>query len=307
VCMNRDAALARLAARQYGLFTIQQATRLGMTGNMLTRRVRDGLIERREPGVYAFTSVPPSWHQSVLAAAWAEKGFASLRTAAALWQFDGCRPGIIEISTERWHRRPNRSVRVHETRRLPPDDTAEVDGIPVTTRARTIVDLAAVVPAERVEEAMDGALNRREVAAEAIWECIERLENPGRPWVTVVRRLVAPKLGIATVLPNVFERRLLEVLRSGGAPLPEAQVEIREPDGAFVARVDWLFPKQRVVIECDSEEWHGGWRRRKADMRRDRRLAALGYIVLHVSWEDLVLHPEQVVADVLGALARVPA
>lgn len=305
--MNRDAEIARLAARRYGLFTLQQATDAGLTRNMLTRRVRDGLIERREPGVYAFASAPKTWHQSALVAAWAERGYASHRTAAALWQFDGFRPGIVEVLTERWRRRPNRSVRVHETRLLLPVDVDEVDGIPVTSRARTLVDLGAVVPASRVEEAFDGALNRKQVSPEVVWECVERLDNPGRPWVADIRRFVAGRLGIVQVLPNVFERKLFAVLEAAGLPLPVPQVEVRRPDGTLVGRVDWLFPIEKVVIECDSEEWHGGWRRRKRDMRRDRQLIALGYVVLRVSWEDLVDFPDQLVSDVLGALARIPA
>jgi hypothetical protein len=305
--MDADAALARLAARRYGLFRLQDARCVGVTSDMLTKRVRDGVIERPEPGIYRFVSAPPTWHQSVLAACWAERGVASHRTAAALWQFDGCRPGLVEVLTERWRRRPNRSVRVHETRLLPDVDLDEVDIIPVTSRARTIVDLGACLPPQRVEEALDGALNRKEVTPEAVWECVERLDSPGRPWVAVTRRLVARRLGLESVLPNVFERKLFTVLELAGIRPPEAQVEIRRPDGTTIGRVDWLYARERVVIECDSEQWHGGWRRRKADIRRDRQLAALGYTVLRVTWEDLIDFPHQVVADVLGALSRIVA
>jgi hypothetical protein len=289
------------------MFTLQDAAKCGVSGDMLTKRVRDGVIERREPGVYCFTSAGRSWHQSVLVACEAERGVASHRTAGALWQLDGCKQGLVEVLTERWRRRPNRSVKVHETRSLEPHDVSEVGGIPVTSAARTLVDLPAVVPVPRVEQAMDDGLNRKLVTPESIWECVERLENPGRPWVAVTRRLVARRLGIETVLPNVFERKLLDILVSAGLPLPESQAEIRDATGTFVARVDWLFRAQGIVIECDSELWHGSWRQRKADMRRDRQLIALGYIVLRVSWEDLVLYPEQVVADVLAALSRIPA
>jgi very-short-patch-repair endonuclease len=77
-------------------------------------------------------------------------------------------------------------------------------------------------------------------------------------------------------------------------------------EGTLIGRVDWLLD-QRLVLECDSERWHGSWQRRKADLRRDRRLAALGYCVLRFSWEDLIPHRDQVIAYVRGAIRAASA
>ena len=84
-------------------------------------------------------------------------------------------------------------------------------------------------------------------------------------------------------------------------------MQIRTPDGRLLGRVDWLFPVTKVVLQCDSFEWHGQWVRRKADLRLDRQLTALGYRVLRVSWEDLTECAPQLVRDVAGALTAASA
>jgi hypothetical protein len=297
--MRPDEAIARIAADQYGLFTTTQAKSAAMTATMLRRRREAGVIERTQPGVWRMVAAPETWEQLVLAAAFAERALASHRTAAALWPLDSFRPGIVEVLTERWKRRPSRSFRVHETRTLDPEDRAVVRGIPVTSKARTVVDLAAVVPLFRVEHALD----THGVDPEEVWECTERLLSRGRPHVFEVRKLVAARLGRESVAPNAFEKLLLGLLRRSGIELPEPQVVIVRPDGTFLARVDWCFARAKVVIECDSYLQHGQWVRRKRDLRRDRELTALGHRVLRVSWEDLTELPEQTIADIAGVLA----
>lgn len=304
--MNPDEAVARMAADQHGIFTNRQARAAGMSPTMLATRRRRGLVVLVEPGVYRMAGAPVSWLQRAFAATLTELGVASHRTAAALWEFDGCQPGIIEVLTPRWRRRPNRSVRIHETGALPDGDTDQVGCVPVTSRERTLVDLAAVVPPARVELALDGVLTQHQTTAERVWECVERLDGRGRPWVAVTRRLVAARLGQPQVQPNTFEKALLRCLRDAGVPLPEPQVEIRDLDGSLIGRVDWLL-RPKLVIECDSERWHGGWRQRQRDIRRDRRLVGLGYIVLRFSWDDVINHPEQVAADVVAALLALSA
>jgi very-short-patch-repair endonuclease len=305
--MEADGEIGRIAARQRGVFTTAQARGVGLSSDMLTTRVRRGQIDRIEPGVYRIAGAPPTWEQAVLIACLAERGWASHRTAAALWELEGCRRGVVEVVTRRWSRRPNRSVRVHETRRLEEVDLTELDGIPVTSCERTVVDLGAVVPAERVTVAYHDALNRRLVTPESTWRCLEPLDVRGRPWVPHVRRLVARTLGVDEVLPNVFERRLAEVLTRAGLPEPTAQVEIRRPDGTFVARVDAAYLDVNLLMECDSERWHGSWVRRKEDLRRDRELLALGYRVLRFSWEDLTSRPAEVVRHVVAARSALSA
>lgn len=295
--MKPDEHLMRLAAVRHGAFSLDQARAVGMSSDMLTNRVARAMVVRDEPGVYRFAAAPQTWKQRVYIATLAEHGYASIRTAGALWPLDGCRPGIIEVTTERWRRRPNPSIRVHETRLLHEDDLAEIDGIPVLSRERAVVDLAMVLPAHRVEMAMDTC----GVDLDRMWECVERLDSPGRPWVAIPRRLLASRLGRDGVPPNLFENRLFRLLARAALPTPEPQVEIRRTDGSVIRRVDWLLPSCSVVLECDSYLWHGAWRRRKRDIRTDRELTALGYRVVRITWDDLEDEPS-LLADLKGAI-----
>jgi hypothetical protein len=303
--MKRDTELRVWAAEHRGVFRTADARRLGLTPRMLTSRRHAGEIERVEPGVWRFVAAPRTWEQRVLAGAWSERGWAGFRTGAALWRFDGCRPGIVEVLVERWRRRPNPSIRVHETLSLHEDDRTELDGIPITSPARTAVDLGAVLPADRVERAVDSIWQRRLATPEELWACIERLDTPGRPWVHVAKRAVASRAGVV-LAPNRFESLLAELVRRAGLPDPQPQAVLSDADGV-IGRVDWLVPSFRLVLECDSFEWHGAWHRRKADLRRDRRLVAAGYLVLRFSWEDVTRRQQQVLADLVGAASRLAA
>lgn len=95
--MTPDQQLARLAARQHGLYTTDQALAAGLSPAGLVRRTARGSIERLEPNIYRMAGAMGSWHQRVLAACLTEDGLAFGRTAAALWGLDGFEPRIVEV------------------------------------------------------------------------------------------------------------------------------------------------------------------------------------------------------------------
>ena len=78
-------------------------------------------------------------------------------------------------------------------------------------------------------------------------------------------------------------RRLLS---RAGLPEPVPQHEIRHR-GRLAARVDLAYPDLRIAVEFDSERWHGGRRRREADLDRRNRLTELGWEMVHVGWSEL--------------------
>lgn len=166
--MKPDQHLARLAARQYGLYTTDQALTAGLTSSALWRRRESGRVQRLEPEVYRAAGVPETWHQRLLIACLTEDAVASHRAAAALFALDGFPPRIVEVVTPRWKRRPNPSVRVHESTDLREAHRTKRCGIPVTTIERTLIDLGAVVPRIKVEQAFDEALRQGLTTPEAV-------------------------------------------------------------------------------------------------------------------------------------------
>jgi len=284
-----DRAIAKVAARQWGLITRAQATRLGATERMIAVRLRTGRWERVHRSVYRLAEYPMPWESEVMAACllFGPQARASHRTAAALKRLGSATASSrIELTAPRGHARPRPGITLYSTAEsLHPVDTEIVNGIPAISPARTLFDLAAVLPAHLVEEAIDDALVRRLVTPARLRWQLEKEARPGRKGTALMRALL-PERGIGTsVHESVPEARLSRMLRRAGIHV-EAQYEIRE-GGRFVARVDFAIPDLRIAIEVDGYRWHGGRVHWARDLARRNALTALGWQIIHVTPDDL--------------------
>ena len=154
-------AVDRRLARQYSVASLEQLLSDGLTYAEWRWQIASGAWIVVGEQVVRVAAAATSWHQSALAACLTVPGaLASRRTAGALWGFAGSRRGLIEVTVPRWDRRHRVAFRVHETRDLSDLDRAQVDGIPVTSPVRTLIDLAESLPFERLEEALDDAERR---------------------------------------------------------------------------------------------------------------------------------------------------
>jgi hypothetical protein len=300
--MTADEHVARIAARQHGLFTTPQALAAGLSPTGLADRLNAGRLHRLEPQVYRIAGVPDSWHQRLLKACLAEDGVASHRAAACLFDLDGFPPRVVEVTVRRWERRVNESVRVHESTDLADSHRYERRGIPVTTVERTLIDLGAVVPSIKVEQAFDDALQRGLTTPELVLDRFLTVARRGRRGVGVIRPLLERRLGTSGFRPGEFERRVARLLVAGGIPEPTFEHEIRLPSGLFVARVDLAYPPALLAIECDSDKWRSGRQRRQADLERQNRLILAGWTILRFTWDHLIDEPHLVQAQVRKAL-----
>lgn len=300
--MRDDRAISRIAERMHGLIPVHRLDDLGISADVRSDLVIAGRWSAPEPGVIKIGGSPSTWHQRVLAAAMTEHGFASHRTAAALWRLEGFERRIIEVTTGRWERRPNLSVKIHENTRMTGADVTEVDGIPCTTIEWTLIHLGAVVPPVKIEVALDDALRRHLTTPEKLWQVFQRVAGRGVRGCGVIRPLLVRRLGTSGRRPNGFEKRLYRILERAGLPLPVAQLEIR--DGDFVAYADWGYAPERLVIECVSDEWHNGRVRRNRDVKRRNQIINLDYEVLEFTDDHVKREHEWVAKTVLTALER---
>jgi very-short-patch-repair endonuclease len=206
----------------------------------------------------------------------------------------------IEIGVPATRRVRRRELVVHELGGLERADVTVFDAIPVTTPTRTLIDLAAVVSADVLEEALDDALRRRLTTVRRLRWRLAQLGTRGRPGAGRLEKLVVARAG-GTVTESVLETRFLRLLRRSGLSLPESQYEIR--DGRrLVARVDFAYPDLKLVIEIDGYRWHSGRARWERDLARRNALTALGWRVIHVTSTDLDERPGEIVAMIAGAL-----
>jgi very-short-patch-repair endonuclease len=191
-------------------------------------------------------------------------------------------------------------VRIHRTRSLPPIDVTKRHFIPVTSPARTLLDLGAVADREAVEVALEDALRRGLVSLRTLHQTLDRLGQQGQRGTATLRRLLDERCDAAPA-ESQLAIRLLRLLRRTGLPEPVRQWPILE-NGRVVARVDLTYPERRVAIEADGCIYHSVL----SDWRRDRRVQNLlmiqGWRVLRITSADLETRPQTVVAYVKALL-----
>jgi very-short-patch-repair endonuclease len=203
-----------------------------------------------------------------MAAALATNGVLSHRSAGALW---GIRPwtGRIELSVPGGSsRRPglllHRAVLAH-------DEITLRDGIPTTTPARTLLDLAAVLD----RTALQRAINEAEVQRlEGPFKLAQR--HPTKRGIAALRTLAPPRH-----TKRELEARFVLFLNDRRFPRPQTNVLIEGHE------VDAVWPGKRLIVELDSYTFHATRQAFEDDRRKDRHLVAAGWTVVRVTWRDL--------------------
>lgn len=268
---------------------------------MIRHRTTTGRFELVARGVFRLAGAPGSWHQNLMIAvlAWGDDVAVSHRAAAALHRLPGVAPGIVELTVPK-ERRRQAPGQVHRNR-LEPDEIARTGTLPVTTPARTLIDLARVVAPEALEEALDDALRRGLVTRRGLRARIDALAARGRPGTTAIRRALDARAGPA-VPQSVLETRLLRTLAQARLPRPAIQHRVYDARGRLVAIPDFAYPDRRLAIEGDGRRWHSSRARWHTDRARANALTLLGWRILYVTWRDLTEHPEAVVAAVRAGL-----
>jgi very-short-patch-repair endonuclease len=299
-----DRRLAHLARAQYGLFTRSQARENRVSDRMLQLRVRRGTLDRLSHEVFRTAGAPDSWHQRLLAAAWGggPECCVSHRAAAALYGFDGFRPGTVEvIHHQRRDYRVASDVMVHTTSVLDPGDRSVWGPIPVTTPVRTLIDLGAVVPIERLEEALDSAERDGRIDRLELITRHAQIRQSGRNGVGPLAVLLEARDARAATPHSVLERRMLRLLTSAGLPTPQCQVRVPRGDGR-VAFLDFAYTEIHLGIELDGHAWHATARQRQRDHERQNQVVVADWTILRFTYEDVSTRPEYVAALVRRAL-----
>lgn len=218
----------------------------------------------------------------------------SHRAAAALWGLVGFEPGRLELSVRRDAMREVRGCTMHWPPTLRPEDVTTIDGIPVTTIMRTLLDLAGCVREEILEEALDDALRRRLIRLDAL----RQISRVGRRGGQALGVMVDARAGVDRHPESPIETRLLRLLRAAGLPPPVVQHEI----GRY--RVDCAYQDKRVAIEADGYKWHSSRRKWDADRAKEAALTSMGWKIVRVTSLQLQERPEEVVTIVRAALGR---
>lgn len=255
----------------------------------LTKRQIDTLIKRGEwvalyPGVYKDSSSGSSWRQSVLAAVYrgGPQAVASGRCAAALLSLPGFRPGRIEVTTPRKLRNPPFDARRGT---VPLEQVTRIGPIPLTDAARTLLDIASLVPQLALEDALDDALRRSLTSLPRLRWLLQSFAGKGRHGSGVLREIVMERCEDGPIPESVLETRLWRPLTRLGVPHPIKQHQVEWRGERY--RIDFAFPHAMVAIEAQSKRWHSNRQSIVRDARKNNALVALGWSVIYVTWEDV--------------------
>jgi len=285
---SKDVELARVAGQHHGVFTVHHAHAAGFSDQEIKRRRESGIWDPLHKCAYRFAGAPTLWRGDLLAACWAGgfRAYASHRSAAALWALPGGRRDLIEVTCPRWRRARHDGLVVHETKAASRADVRSVSRIPVTSPARTLLDLGAVYGRGMVELALESALARELVSIADLHEVLARVGRSGRNGTGILRTLLEMRAPNAVATESSMETRVVQLLRRHGLPDPVRQHVIRS-GGRFIARVDLAFPQWKIAIEYDSFEWHLGSAALVRDAARRNAIAAVGWTPLTASPADL--------------------
>jgi very-short-patch-repair endonuclease len=174
-----------------------------------------------------------------------------------------------------------------------------------TTTARTLIDLASVLPADMLEEAVDDALARNLVSPARLKWQLQKDAPRRRRGISMMRTILADRGLGAPIHESVLETRAGRILRNAGIEGLVPQYEIRDGH-RLVARVDFAIPDLRIAIEVDGYRWHAGRARWERDLARRNAIAAIGWQTIHLTSRDLAERAARVVAQVqaIEALRR---
>jgi very-short-patch-repair endonuclease len=292
-----------LANRQHGAFSRAQALALGWSEGQVKRRLATSQWESVLPGVYRLAGAPASGRQAAIAAClWAGAGaVVSHRAAGVLWDLDGVTASGIEVWVPNSRRLRTTKLTVHRTHELPRIDRTRRHGIPITTPARTLVDLACVLDEEALEAAVEDGLHRRLVSEQLLRRRLDELGGSGRPGTATLRRIL-DRRGEDAALESRLEVKVWRLLVQSGLPKPVRQHPVEV--GGLRYRLDFAWPSSHVGVEADGFATHGARRHVfQADRRRMAKLASTGWRIVPVTWEDATARSNQWLSELGRTLA----
>jgi very-short-patch-repair endonuclease len=296
---TRDRKVAAIAERQRGRVARRQLLAAGLTANVIERMVANGKLLRVHAGVYAVGHLAPIEFGRETAALLAvfDEAVLSHRSASALW---GLGPTVrddepVEITVPRIRCVARAGIRAYRTNHLDARDVCVEQGLPATSPARTLLDVASRVTSGQLEAALDAGLAANIVRLEQIQEVLERAGS-GRKGAALLKALVEERIEKPRTSRSRYERILRRLIRAADLPEPETNVKLRGD------LVDCLWRELRLVVEVDTFGYHGTRSMFESDRRRDAVLEAAGWIVVRITRHQLDHEPYAVIARLAQAL-----
>ena len=294
--VHPDRVIAALAAAQGGRISREQMLRQGIASSAIDRRVRSGHLHPKHRGVYAvghgLPTTESSWWSALLA--YGEDAVLSHQTAAAAWRMRAY-GGVVHITCPRTGVESVPGVRAHRSRVLPDHERTELRGMPITTPARTVLDLAPQLTDRRLEQLLDRGEQERILDLRDLRRAL--VEHRGRAGTPRLRH-VLDAYSSPTVTRSELEERFLELCEREALPRPTVNGRVAGLE------VDAHWPAATLVVELDGYAYHRSPGAFEADRARDVRLTLAGYRVLRFTHRQIVREPQHVAGAIRQMLTR---
>jgi very-short-patch-repair endonuclease len=281
-----------LAGRQHGIVKRKQVREAGLSRQGIRRRVEAGWLVPQYHGVYAVGHTALTSKSHLIAAVYAggEEALASYRAGGKLWGvLRGSQP--IEVTGPRSREVANGFI-LHRSRCIHEEDRALIDNIPVTSLARTLVDLADVLPEEQLANAVHEAEVKRLFDLTQVQRVLDRL--PGRQGRHKLQRVLSAYRDVQPFTRSRGERLVLRMCEDHGLPNPRTNTWVHSQE------VDFFWPEANLVLEFDGGAVHRTTRAFHEDRKRDRALATKGIHVVRATDRD---EPSALAAELMAILA----
>ena len=294
----RERALSELATRQHGVASRPQLRSLGFGDEAIKAALAEGRLWRLHEEVFAVghrrVSQRGYWWAAVLA--YGPGAVLSHQSAAALWELRRDRRGLIHVTAPRGRQgvRRREGIWIHRCK-LRPEEVTTGNGIPATTVARTLFDLAEVAPYEEVQQAAEAPARRNLLQLRELESVCEH--GRGRRALRPVRPLLVD-LGAPVEGRSPLEIRFAEFLRKHSITAPVQNVHILGHE------VDALWPAAKLIVELDSWEHHGHRAAFERDRARDPQLLLAGYRTIRVTHRRLDDEPTELAAELRALLVQ---
>lgn len=290
-----DLRLARLAEAQHGVFRLGQIVAEGITPSGVRNRVQRARLHRIHYGVYGLVPEPlltPNGRRMAAVLACGPGAALSHHSAAKLRGLMDSSRTRIDVTIPTRGTRSRKGIKIHRSRTLRPHDVERVNGIPCTTLARTLFDMAEALSPRRLERLLDEAAYHEVLDTAGLEDQIAH--NTGRPRaVGRLRRALADHAPGSTLTDGPLGEEMLALIRSTNLPRPRVQHWIDLGDGEPMIQADFAWPEAKVILETDGQRAHGKPRRTRSDYRRDQRAARAGWHTLRVTQQDVREEPER--------------
>jgi very-short-patch-repair endonuclease len=296
-------AAAALASGQHEVLKLEHLCGLGMSASGVRHWVAAGHIHRQYAGVYAFgrPDLSPQGHRLAAIFACGDGALCSFVTAGATHEIRATMSSYIDVTIPAGAPlRRHRGIRCHRADLLP-QDAAVVDGIPVTSVSRTLLDLATVLSEDALERAAKQAVVERVFDMRAIEDLLVR--SKGHRGIRKLRSVLERgDLSAEDQPKSGLEIAFAELCRTAGLPKPEINRYLLLGDEYH--EIDFLWRSERVVIETDGGRYHSdGWQKAR-DAKRDMLLTKHGF--RHERIPDLMVEhqPREAIAIARTLLGR---